>query len=148
MLDATDREIINALQGGLPISERPYAEAAARLGLDEQDLIARLEQMLETRTLTRFGPMYNIEKMGGAFCLCAMAVPDAAFDATVASLNAFPEVAHNYEREHDLNVWFVLASETPAGIDDAVARIETETGLDVYAFPKEREFFVRLKVEA
>jgi hypothetical protein len=63
-------------------------------------------------------------------------------------VNALPEVAHNYRREHALNMWFVLATETPTGIDDAIARIEQLTGLTVFPFPKEEEFFVELKLTA
>jgi hypothetical protein len=63
-------------------------------------------------------------------------------------VNALPEVAHNYRREHELNMWFVLATEKPDGIADAITRIEAATGLPVYAFPKEREFFVEMRLTA
>lgn len=148
MLDATDRKIINALQGGFPVCERPFERAASELGLEERDLMERVSRLRETGVLSRFGPMYNAEAMGGAFCLCAMAVPGGRFDAVVERVNSHPEVAHNYERSHRLNVWFVLGTETPERIDMVIAEIEAETGLDVYAFPKEHEFFVRLKVDA
>jgi DNA-binding Lrp family transcriptional regulator len=148
MLDATDRRIINELQGGLPVCERPYAAAGAALGIGEGELLDRLQRMLASGTLSRFGPMYNADRMGGAFCLCAMSVPAADFERTVALVNGWPEVAHNYERAHALNLWFVLASETRDGIADAIAAIERETGYPVYAFPKLQEFFVGLKVDA
>ncbi len=147
-LDATDRHIVNALQEGFPLSPRPYAEVADRLGLTEGDLIARLGRLLETRALTRFGPFFDAEALGGAFCLCAMAVPEARFDAVMTQVNAHPEVAHNYERTHRLNMWFVLATETPDGIEDAARAIEHETGLSVFRFPKEREFFIGFRVAA
>jgi DNA-binding Lrp family transcriptional regulator len=148
MLDATDRKIINALQGGFPICDRPFAAAAENLGLEEQDLIGRIDRLRESGVLSRFGPMYNAEAMGGAFCLCAMAVPGARLDEVVELVNSHPEVAHNYERSHELNVWFVLGTETPDRVDAVIREIETETGLDVYAFPKEHEFFIGLKVDA
>ena len=148
MLDAADRRIVNELQGGFPVCPRPFAAAAERLGLEEGDLMARIARLRETGVLTRFGPMYNAEAMGGAFCLCAMAVPAERLEAVVAQINARAEVAHNYERDHMLNVWFVLASDDPARIGEAIGAIEAETGLDVYSLPKEQEFFVRLKVDA
>lgn len=147
-LDAVDRTIINALQGGFPVTERPYAAVAEQLGLDEQELIRRLKRLRAGRTLSRFGPMYDAERMGGAFCLCAMAVPGARLDEVVAQINAHHQVAHNYERVHRLNVWFVLATATGHEIDTVIRAIEDETGLDVYAFPKLREFFIGLKVAA
>lgn len=148
MIDATDRTIINALQGGFPVCERPFAAAAESLGLEEQDLLARIARLREDGTLTRFGPMYNADAMGGAFCLCAMAVPKENFEIVVEQINACPEVAHNYQRDHALNVWFVLGSDDPDRIAAVIGDIEAETGLGVFAFPKEHEFFIGLKVDA
>ncbi|MBL8450698.1 MAG: Lrp/AsnC family transcriptional regulator [Dechloromonas sp.] len=147
-LDAIDRRIIDTLQGGFPISEAPYAEAAAALGICEAELLARLHGLLDTKVLTRFGPMVQIERLGGAFVLAALAVPEERYEAVTAAVNAFPEVAHNYRREHALNMWFVLATETPQGIPAAIARIEEATGLPVHAFPKEAEYFVEMKLES
>jgi hypothetical protein len=65
-----------------------------------------------------------------------------------AAVNAVPEVAHNYAREHVFNMWFVLATETPDGIARAAARIERDTGLPVYLMPKREEFFVGLNLAA
>ncbi|WP_068805236.1 Lrp/AsnC family transcriptional regulator [Thauera phenolivorans] len=146
--DETDRRLINALQGEFPLSERPFAEVGAALGLAEDEVIARLQAMLDDRVLTRFGPMYQIERMGGAFCLAAIAVPEADWARVVEAVNAFPEVAHNYRREHRLNMWFVLATETPGGIADVGRRIEAATGLKVHLFPKEKEYFVEMRLEA
>jgi DNA-binding Lrp family transcriptional regulator len=148
MLDSVDRAIVNALQDGFPIAERPYAEAAAALGLGETGLLERLEALLANGTLSRFGPMFNAERMGGAFCLCAMAVPEERFDEVVKLVNAHAEVAHNYERKHALNMWFVLATEHPEAIGEIVTKIKSETGLEVYAFPKLEEFFIGFRVEA
>jgi siroheme decarboxylase len=146
--DDTDRRLINAIQGEFPLSERPFAEVGAALGLSEDEVIARLQSLLDDRVLTRFGPMYQIERMGGAFCLAAIAVPEAQWASAVEAVNAFPEVAHNYRREHALNMWFVLATETREGIADCARRIEAATGLVVHLFPKEREYFVEMRLEA
>lgn len=147
-LSPLDRQILATLQGDFPICERPYAEAAGRLGISEDELLTRLQQLLADKVLTRFGPMFQIEEMGGAFVLAALAVPEVRYDEVTAMVNALPQVAHNYRREHALNMWFVLATETKAGMAEAIVRIEQETGLPVYAFPKEREFFVEMKLEA
>jgi DNA-binding Lrp family transcriptional regulator len=145
-LDLVDRRIIDQWQGGFPICERPYAAVADQLGIAEDDLLQRLERLLADKVLTRFGPMLQIERMGGAFVLAALAVPEERYEAVAALVNALPQVAHNYRREHLLNMWFVLATETPAGIAEAIARIERDTGLPVHAFPKEREYFVEMKL--
>lgn len=147
-MDATDRSIINALQGGFPLCERPYQAVAEQLGIGEDQLLARLQRLLTDRMLTRFGPMYQIERMGGAFSLAAMHVPEADFDRIAELVNAMPEVAHNYQRDHHLNMWFVLATETPEGIASAIASIEAATGRTVVNVPKEREYFVGAHFQA
>jgi len=148
MPDDIDRDLINALQGDFPLVPEPYRQVAETLGMDESELLRRLDAMLERRVLTRFGPMFQIERAGGAFVLAAMKVPEADFERVNAQVNAFPEVAHNYRREHALNMWFVLATATPEGIARTVAAIETATGLPVFPFPKEREYFVEMKLHA
>ncbi len=147
-LDAIDKRLINALQGDFPLVAEPYREVAETLGLSEAELLQRLESLLQRRVLTRFGPMFQIERAGGAFVLAAMKVPEHEFERVAAQVNAFPEVAHNYRREHALNMWFVLATATPQAIAETIAAIEAATGLPVFPFPKEREYFVEMKLHA
>ncbi len=143
-----DRSIINHLQGGFPISERPFAQLAQELGTTEDELISRILALLQQRVLSRFGPMYNAERMGGALTLCAMWVPEEVFDEVAEQVNAHPEVAHNYARDHELNMWFVLATETPGRIAEVIEEIERETGLRVFNMPKIEEFFIGLRFDA
>ncbi len=146
-MDQLDRTIINKLQGGFPISTNPYADVAERLGISETVLISRLRALLDDGLLSRFGPMYHAERLGGALTLAALRVPAADFNAVAAKVNAHPEVAHNYAREHEFNMWFVLGTETPELITEVIAEIERETGLKVYNMPKLEEFFVGLHFE-
>ena len=147
-MDEVDRRIVNVLQGGFPICDEPFAAVAQTLGIGADELIGRLRALLDQGVLSRFGPQYQVERMGGRFVLAALAVPEADFDRVAALVNGFDEVAHNYRREHRLNMWFVLATESPSQIDAAARRIEAATGLPVYLFPKEREYFVELRLVA
>lgn len=147
-LDATDRAILNALQEGFPLVPRPFDAAGAALGLDGAALIERLARLRDLGAITRFGPFFDAAAMGGAFCLCAMAVPKARFEAVVTKVNAHEEVAHNYARDHALNMWFVLATDSPEGIERTAREIERETGLEVLMFPKLEEFFIGFRVQA
>ncbi|MCV2358855.1 AsnC family transcriptional regulator [Paucibacter sp. TC2R-5] len=147
-LDKLDAALINRLQEDLPLLPRPFAAIAAELGYSEDVVIERLQRLLAQGTLTRFGPLFQIERAGGLFVLAAMQVPEQRFEAVAMLVNALPEVAHNYRREHALNMWFVIAVETPAQADSVCARIEALTDCTVLAFPKEREFFVGLKLPA
>jgi DNA-binding Lrp family transcriptional regulator len=121
---------------------------AERLALTEDELIARLERLLQDRVLTRFGPLYNVDRMGGSNVLAAMTVPEDDFDRVAEFVNAQPEIAHNYRREHPLNMWFVGAAESPDKVEALFRYIESITGLPVYRFPKEREYFVHLYLSA
>lgn len=147
-MDELDRRIVNELQGGFPLCERPYAQAAARLGVSQEILIQRIGQLLETKTLTRFGPLFDAERLGGAFSLCALSVPREDFERVAAVVNAYPEVAHNYERAHRLNMWFVLAAISPSEIERTIERIEAETGYAVLNLPREEEFFLEMRLTA
>lgn len=147
-MDALDRRIVNALQGGFPIAERPYAEAALRLGIAEEALIERLRALLADKTLSRFGPLYDAEKLGGGLTLAAMAVPSECFEDVAEIVDGFPEVAHNYRRDHRLNMWFVVATEAPERVAEVLGEIEQATGLAVLDLPKREEFFLELRLTA
>lgn len=146
-MDAVDRRIVNGLQGGFPIAERPFAEAAGKLDLTEDELIERLGRLLAEGRLSRFGPLYNAERLGGAVTLAAMVVPEAEFDQVAEAVNAHPEVAHNYARDHRLNMWFVISSDRAQDIDETIQAIEEDTGLTVYEMPKLEEFAIGLRFE-
>ncbi|MEA3291090.1 MAG: AsnC family transcriptional regulator [Pseudomonadota bacterium] len=147
-MDDLDRRIVNRLQGGFPLSDRPYREVAESLDATEAEVIECLQKLLDTGVLSRFGPMYHAEKMGGGLSLCAMSVPEEAFDETADKVNVFPQVAHNYARDHKLNMWFVLATESPAEIPASIEMIERATGFRVYDMPKLDEYFIGLRLEA
>ena len=147
-MDEIDRRLVNTLQGGFPIAERPFAEVAKQLGLDETQVIARLAKLRADGVLSRFGPMYDAERLGGAVTLCAMTVPEERFEEVAKLVNEFPEVAHNYGRAHALNMWFVLAVEQPELIPTTIAWIEAVTGLEVVNLPKLDEYFLELKLIA
>ncbi|HBM50458.1 Lrp/AsnC family transcriptional regulator [Marinobacter sp. UBA3607] len=143
----TEKAIINRLQYGLPLTPSPYRDVAEELGISEQTLLDTLQALLANRTLTRFGPMFHAGEMGGGLTLAAMRIPEQDFDRVTEQVNSFAEVAHNYRREHELNMWFVLATETPEGIAETIGRIEALTGYPVYNMPKEQEFHVNLHFE-
>ena len=148
IMDASDKKLINALHGGVPIDERPYATIGNLMGMAEEEVLRRLQVLLDERILTRFGPLYDAARLGGAFTLAAMAVPEQRFDEITEIVNAFPEVAHNYARENALNMWFVIGVERPEQIDEILSQIKEQTGLEVLNMPKEEEYFLELRLTA
>lgn len=147
-MDELDRKIINLLQQGFPVTEEPYAEVAKQLGIDESDLLHRLKYLLDEKTLTRFGPMYDAAKLGGDFSLVAIKVPAERFDEVTEIVNSYDEVAHNYHRDHEFNMWYVLATETAQRIHEVNTDIEQRTGLKVFNMPKLDEYYIGLKLTA
>lgn len=147
-LDAVDRLLVNDLQQGISVCDRPFAQVAEHAGIDEEEVVTRIGRLLNDGVLTRFGPLYNAERLGGALTLAALSAPDGDFEGIAETVNGFPEVAHNYRRDHKLNMWFVLAVENPERIAEVLNEIETATGCKVFDFPKIDEYYIGLKFHA
>ncbi len=139
-----NRQIINRYQGGFPLIELPFAEMAKQLNSTESEIINSIRGMLADKTLSRFGPLFNAGCLGGGLTLAAMSVAEQDFDQVTDQVNSLAAVAHNYRREHALNMWFVIATESIAEIDATIATIQSMTGLQVYNFPKIKEFYIGL----
>ncbi|GGN97984.1 MULTISPECIES: Lrp/AsnC family transcriptional regulator [Haloarcula] len=150
-LGRVDRAILNAFQGGFPVVERPFEPAAAALAeydvdVSADDLLERVQRLDEAGVLTRFGALINAEEIGGTATLVATHAPEDAYDDHAEMVNAHPEVAHNYEREHPyLNMWFVLSVAEESRVEDVLAEIEAETGEPTFNLPKQQEFHVGAK---
>ncbi len=147
MMDGTDRKIINTLQGGISVCDHPFAKAAEEIGISEDALRQRLIKLRDNGIITRIGPMFHAERLGGGLTLAAMRIPPEDFDRVATQVNAFDEVAHNYERAHEFNMWFVLATENTERINEVLETIEKKTGYPVYNMPKLEEFYVGLKFD-
>jgi len=155
-----EKYLINTLQKGLPICESPFAMIAEQINYqtanntlngmpvcNEKLIIETLNNLLQLGILTRFGPMFDAACLGGAFTLAAIDVPHSRFEEVADIVNSFPQVAHNYERSHQLNMWFVIGTESQAEIDYVIDAIESKTGLTVLNVPKLEEFYVGLYFE-
>jgi len=146
--DAVDAALIDHLHEGFPLCAQPFAAVGEALGLAEDEVIERLRKLLANGVLTRLGPLFHIERAGGIYILAALEVPEDRFAEVAALVNAHIEVAHNYRREHRLNMWFVVAAQSQEITSRCLRAIEAETCLRVHAFPKEREYRVELRLPA
>jgi siroheme decarboxylase len=144
-LDPTDLRLLDATQGDFPLSPRPFREIGERLGLDEHEVIARLQRLVDSGGLSRFGPILRSENLGGDRTLAALSVPPERFDDVATLVNAQESVSHNYEREHEYNMWFVISSEDEGDIARVVEEIEQATGLAVINLPSLKEYKVDLR---
>lgn len=143
-LSQLDKSLINLLQHGLPVCERPFAQIANELNTTEALVIEHLNALVEKKVLSRFGPMFDAACLGGAFTLAALSIPEEAFDLVTEQVNSFEQIAHNYRRDHLFNMWFVIATESQQEIDDVIGQIEQLTGYPVLNTPKLEEFYVGL----
>lgn len=144
VLSALDKQLLNLLQQGFPVCERPFLEVAQQVNSTEQAVIESLDALLANKTLSRFGPMFDATCLGGAVTLAALSVPEASFEQVAALVNSFDQVAHNYRRAHDYNMWFVIAAGSQAEIQAVIKAIEEKTQLSVLNLPKLEEFYVGL----
>jgi len=143
-LSSLERDFINNFQGHFPLQERPFDAIATQLACSEDLLIETVKNLKTKKLLTRFGPLYDAARLGGGLTLAAMTVPEDRYQIVTELVNTYPQVAHNYRREHELNMWFVIATETPVEIVQVISSIEKTTRLTVYNFPKQQEFYIGL----
>jgi len=133
-LDALDRKLLDAYQHGFPLSPRPFAEIAAEVGSDEATVIERFGRMQACGCVSRVGAVVTPHRAGWS-TLAAMAVPPDQLEAVAIMVSAYPEVNHNYEREHRLNLWFVVTGADRETVEVVLDEIEARAGIDVIDLP-------------
>ena len=142
-LDALDRRLLDEYQRGFPVCEAPFAEIAARLGCEAGEVLRRLAVLERRGLVSRVGPVFAPGRIG-ASTLAAMAVPPARLESVAECVNRCPAVNHNYEREHALNLWFVLTTSCAETLHEALAGIRRRTGLEVLDLRLERAYHIDL----
>ncbi|MBM3596759.1 MAG: Lrp/AsnC family transcriptional regulator [Alphaproteobacteria bacterium] len=141
-----ERRLIDCYQRGLPLVPRPWAEIANELGVEEVDVLAALERLQRDAIVSRVGAVVRPRAIG-ASTLAAMVVPPERLDEVAAMVSARPEVNHNYEREHRINLWFVLAASDHDAVERAIRAIEQATGIAVIVLPLVDEYRIDLGFE-
>jgi DNA-binding Lrp family transcriptional regulator len=131
---ASELALIDRWQRNFPLEPRPYATVGRSMGLDEDATIAAFERLIDAGVITRIGAVVKPHAIG-ASTLAAMRAPAECIDAVAAAVSAEPLVNHNYQREHALNLWFVIAGPDRAAVTGTIARIERATGLAVLDLP-------------
>jgi DNA-binding Lrp family transcriptional regulator len=140
-MDALDLKLLNLVQKQIPLVSRPYLVLGRQLGLTEQEVMSRLQRLLDAGLIRRLGPTFNSRKLGFYTTLCALKVPEERVREVAACINAFPGVTHNYLREHAYNMWFTLITPTRAEARAALEIIKEKTGITpVLDLPATRYF--------
>lgn len=127
-MDELTQRLLDRFQHGVPICATPYQAMADALNCSEADILLRLEQLQQLGALSRIGPVIEHSKAGSS-SLVALAVPEQRLETVAEYINQLPEVNHNYLREHEYNLWFVLTGPSREHLDVVLQRIEQDTGL-------------------
>jgi DNA-binding Lrp family transcriptional regulator len=128
------RRLLDEFQRDFPLVPRPFAAIAERLGVDEDAVIERLADLRRAGVVARIGAVIEPNRLG-ASTLAAMAVPAARLAEIAELVSAYPEVNHNYEREHAFNLWFVVAAPTRARLDEVLTEIAATSSIEVLDLP-------------
>jgi len=142
-MNEIDKRLLNDFQRDFPLTSRPYAEIAKTLGISEDEVLARLTALSASGAISRVGPVIRPRTIGVS-TLAAMRVPPARLVETAERVSAHPAVNHNYEREHDLNLWFVVTAESGPELQRALNAIEDDAGFTVYSFPMLEDYHIDL----
>lgn len=135
--------LLNDWQRGLPLVDKPYAAMAEKLGCDEAEVIAGLEHLMSRGHISRVGAVFRPHVLGWS-TLAAVSVPKERVEAVAGIIDAYSEVNHNYEREHDFNLWFVVAAATPQRVSEVLSDIHRQTGFKPLDLPMIEDYHIDL----
>ncbi|AFO55375.1 MULTISPECIES: Lrp/AsnC family transcriptional regulator [unclassified Natrinema] len=143
-IDDVDAALIDGYQSGFPIEERPFRRVAADLGIDEAAAVDRVRTLRETGIVRRFGAVLNPPVIGSS-TLAAVQAPADRFDEIATIVNDYRQVNHNYARDHEWNMWFVVTAGSQDARDEILTDIERRTGCDVLHLPMLTEYYIDLE---
>lgn len=142
-LNDIERRLLNDFQRGLPLEPRPFARMAESLGVSEAEALQGLADLQDSGVVSRVGPVFRPNRVGVS-TLAALAVPQARLAEVAALVTAYPEVNHNYEREHRFNLWFVVTASDGQRLQAVLEEIATLTGLELLDLPMLEDYFIDL----
>ncbi|WP_277555128.1 siroheme decarboxylase subunit beta [Halobaculum limi] len=143
-LDGVDARLVDDYQSGFPVVERPFRVVAEDLGIDEEEALDRVTALRERGVFRRFGAVLNPPVIGSS-TLAAVAAPDDRFEEVADVINGYRQVNHNYRREHEWNMWFVVTAGTREKRDEILADIEERTGCEVLNLPMLTDYYIDLE---
>jgi len=144
-LDDLDKAILNEIQSHFPIVSRPYAEMGRRVGASEEEVLGRVQAMVDAGVIRRIGANFTSRKLGYTSTLCAAAVPPEQVEQFAETVNHYPGVTHNYLRRHHFNVWFTLIAASPERLNQILQEISRATGVEeILSLPAHEVFKIKV----
>ncbi|NIP73635.1 MAG: Lrp/AsnC family transcriptional regulator [Gammaproteobacteria bacterium] len=142
-LSELEKQLLNDFQHDFPVTPRPYADIAERLGVTEDEVLAALHELRARGAVSRVGAVFRPNRVGVS-TLAALAAPEERLEEVAALVSAYPEVNHNYEREHRFNLWFVVTARDEQRLREVLADIERRTRLEVLYLPMLEDYHIDL----
>ncbi len=143
LIDTLSQQLINAYQKGFPLCSRPFLLLAEEFNVSETEVLACFSELENNGVLSRLGPVFD-HQQAGASTLAAIAASEDKIDEVAEVVNSFANVNHNYKREHDYNLWFVVTAPTEAELSTLIDEIEQATALPVLVLPMLESFHIDL----
>lgn len=136
------------MQADFPLEPRPFAVLGHRLGLTEIQALQRVSRLKQEGIIRRLGASFDPRALGYVSTLVACVVPQDKVQEFARVVNAYPEVTHNYQRDHRYNVWFTLIAPSRADIQRLLGEIQARTGLsEMYSLEAERVFKIDVRFD-
>lgn len=129
-----EQRLLNDFQHGFPLSPQPFLEIAKQLNVEPELVIETFENLKSSGTISRVGPVFQPNSVGNSI-LAALKVPKEKLMETANMVSAYPEVNHNYERDHHFNLWFVITAANKTRIDSVLDDIEEKCGFPLLRLP-------------
>ena len=149
-LDDLDKRLLNLMQGRFPIEPRPYERVAAMAGIDEREVLGRVQQLIDDRIIRQVTPIFDTRALGYSSMLVAAKVDPENPHRAAKVINAHPGVSHNYLRNHAFNIWFTIATEPDSklGLEGTLEVLAREAGAEsVRQLPTLKMFKIRMDLE-
>lgn len=138
-----ERRLLNDWQREFPLSPAPYADIAQELGVTEAEVLDALARLKSAGAVSRVGAVIRPNTIGVS-TLAAMCVPPERLEAVANLVNGHAEVNHNYEREHRLNLWFVVTAADAVDLQEVLDDIAARSGIEVLSFPLIENYHIDL----
>jgi len=146
MLSQLQKQLLNDYQQDFPLSPTPFQDIAKALGVSEQEVLVALQELNDQDYISRIGSIIPPNTLGNS-TLIAMAIPEQQLQSIAEIINLFPEVNHNYERENQFNLWFVLIANDQEHLQSVITKIESKTGFEAMRLPLLADYFINLGFE-
>ncbi len=149
-LDEADKKLLNLMQGSFALTARPFAHVAGLAGLTEDEVMTRVQRLLDKRIIREITPIFDTRALGYQSMLVAAKVDGEHPHRAAKIINSHPGVTHNYLRNHDFNLWFTIAVEphSKLGLDGTLDVLAAETGAQsIRQLPTLKLFKIRMDLE-